>query len=132
MKLLDAREFEIVRKSMLRRYGRMSSRSAHGFMIDLDEAFDRAGLIKPKRKWRGDDDGLFTATGMFEGKPADWAKVALAHLEDMMAYGDDVAATIDVSPRAVRISLATWAATIGLATVRIDARRADPGDIPRH
>jgi hypothetical protein len=73
MKLLDARQFETVRKSMLRDFDRISSNSAHGFIINLREALERAGLIKSKVKWRGGDDGLFSATGLFAGEPTDWS-----------------------------------------------------------
>jgi hypothetical protein len=132
MKLMDARQFEILRKSMLRDFGRISSGDAHGFIIDLDVALERSGLKKPAIKWRGGDDGLFTATGKFEGQPTDSATLALEHLDDTVAYGDDVAVTLDVSPDAVHISLATWTPVIGLATIRIDVQRADSGDIPGH
>jgi hypothetical protein len=126
MDVLDVRQFEAIRRSMLRSFGRMSSRDAKGFIIDLDRALEGAGLGGLTVKWRGGDDGLFTATGQFDGDPAAWPARMLAALEDL-GY-EDSAATVDVSSGAVHISFATWAPEIGLATVRIDAQPS-AGDI---
>jgi hypothetical protein len=131
MKMMDARQFEAVRGSMLHRLGRISSSTAQGLIIDLQMAVERAGLIAAKVKWRGGDDGMFTATGQFDGEPSQWATGALAALDRDLLY-DDGAATIDLSSAGVHISLATWAPDLGLATVQIDAKRVTANDLPGH
>ena len=130
MKMTNAREFETERKLALARLGRISSSTAHGFIIDLQLALDRAGLTHSTIKWRGGEDGLFTATGRFDGESSEWATKALAAL-DYELYDDGVA-TVELSPAAVHISAATWAPELGLATVLIDAEPVTPADIPRH
>ena len=129
MQTVDAARFETVRRSMLRQFGRISSRNAHGFIINLQVALDRAGMIKPEIKWRGGDDGLFTAAGQFEGEPKDWASVALAELDDELTYEGAGVVSVDMSSAQVQISFATWDSEIGLATVRIDALRLTPADV---
>lgn len=131
METMDTREFETVRRSMLARFGRISSNTAHGLIIDLQLALERAGLARPKIKWRGGDDGLFTATGEFDGQPEEWATKALAALDYDLLYEDGVV-TLDVSPATVHITVATWAPDLGLATVQIDALRLTSGDIAGH
>lgn len=122
MKPVNAEQFESVRRSMLRNVGRMTSENAQGFIIDLANALEEAGLDPASAKWRGGDDGLFTATGRFDGAPSDWSALMLVALDDL-AYVDGCVATVDVSSDAVRVQFATWAPEIGLATVRIDAQR---------
>lgn len=130
METMNARQFETVRRSMLDRFGRISSNTADGLIVDLQLALERAGLAKPKIKWRGGDDGLFTATGQFEGEPVEWATKALAAL-DYELYVDGVA-TLDMSPATVHISVATWAPDLGLATVQIDALQLTSGGLAGH
>lgn len=122
MKPVNAEQFETVRRSMLRNLGRMTSGNAQGFIIDLSNALEKAGLDPTTAKWRGGDDGLFTATGRFDDTPSDWSALMLVALDDL-AYVDGCIATVDVSSDSVRVQFATWAPTIGLATVRIDAQR---------
>lgn len=128
MKPVDTEQFEAVRRSMLRAFGRMTSGNAKGFIIDLQNAIEDAGLDPTTVKWRGGDDALFTATGQFDKTPSARAAFKLVTLDDL-AYRDGGIATIDVSSDSVRVQFATWAPTIGLATVRIDARPKSPGVI---
>lgn len=105
---------------MLRAFGRMTSGDAEGFIIDLQNAVEDAGLDPTPVKWHDGDDALFTATGQFHETPSAWAALMLVTLDDL-AYRDGGIATVDVSSDSVRVQFATWAPTIGLATVRIDA-----------
>lgn len=119
---IDEPQFEAARRSMLRQVGRMTSQNAEGFVIDLDYALEGdAGLEDVSIKWRGGDDGLFTAAGRFAGDAATAATRLLAALDDV-AYGVDQAiATSSVTDGRVLVSFATWSPGIGLATVRIEA-----------
>jgi hypothetical protein len=45
---MDTRQFEMERKSTLARFGRISSNTAHGLIIDLHLALERAGMTKIK------------------------------------------------------------------------------------
>jgi hypothetical protein len=128
VKPVDTKEFEAVRRSMLLAFGRMTSRAARGFIIDLQNAIEDAGLDPTTVKWRGGDDALFTATGYFGETPSAWAALMLVALDDL-AYADGGIATVDVSSDSVRVQFATWAPTIGLATVRMDAQPRSPGVI---
>lgn len=126
MKPVDAEQFETVRGSMLRRFGRMSSRSAKGFIVTLDYYLEGdAGLDDLSVKWRGDDDGLFAAAGRFAGDAASAAIRLLAALDEV-AFGDQAVATSTVTEGQVQVSFATWDPEIGLATVRIEAVASSP------
>ena len=80
---VGAAEFEKLREAMLQRYLRITSRSADGFIIDLGNALEKAGLDKVKVRWRGGEDGLFTATGEFEGNVENALAVVLGELDDV-------------------------------------------------
>lgn len=131
MEPVDAEQFESVRRSMLRTYGRMTYDNAQGFIIDLQNAIEDAGLDPTTAAWRGGEDALFIATGQFDEAPSDWSALMLAML-DVLAYRHGRIATVEVSSDAVRVLFATWAPKIGLATVQIDAVPKPPGDIPGH
>ena len=105
---------------MLRRFGRMTSDDARGFVIDLDAALERAGLTRARVTWRGGDDGLFTVNAQASG-PAEGAVLALLDELDDVAYGGDACgATVTVAAGGAHVHFATWSPRIGLATVRID------------
>jgi hypothetical protein len=122
MQPIDAEQFESVRRSMLRRFGRMSSRDAKGFIVTLDYYLEGAGSLDDLSvKWRGEDDGLFTAAGRFSGDAAPAATRLLAALDEVAYGGDQAVATSSVTEGQVHVSFATWDPEIGLATVRIKA-----------
>ena len=133
MKDIDNERFERLRRSKLREFGRMTSSDADGFIINLDHALETIARLGAVRcKWRGEEDGLFTATGTFQGDSSQVAGRIRLSFDDL-AYGPDQAvATMSVSAGHVSASFATWADRIGLATVRLDAVQLDTasGDIP--
>lgn len=110
----------------------MTSGDAHGFIINLDHALETIGRLEQLRcKWRGEEDGLYTAVGAFHGDASQAARRILASFDDL-AYGPDQGlATLDVTAGRVNASFATWTEQIGLATVRLDAVKldTDSGDI---
>jgi hypothetical protein len=87
MRVLDAGEFESTRRSGLRSFGRVSSRTAKGFIIELGQPLESAGLGETTVKWRGGDDGLFTVTGRFDGEPGGWTALVLAVAESCPGHG---------------------------------------------
>ncbi|MEX1171666.1 MAG: hypothetical protein WEG56_03530 [Chloroflexota bacterium] len=134
MVVIDEPQFEVVRRSMLRQLGRMSSQNAKGFVIELDYVLEGdAGLADVSIKWRGGDDGLFTAAGQFAGDAASAATRLLAALIDVAYAVDQAIATSSVTDDRVLVSFATWSPGIGVATVRIEAHsRSSPRDLAAH
>ena len=126
MKPMDAGQFELARKRMLRRFGRISGANAKGFLVDLDGALAKAGLTRVKTQWRGDPDWGFTATGEYEGSREVATAAVIQCLVDDVAYGGTAApAPVGVTSVAavgdrVQLRFLTWHPEIGAASVRID------------
>jgi hypothetical protein len=131
MKPVDAPEFEALRRNVLRRYGRIRSSDAKGFLVDLDRALVNSGLTKVKARWRGDPDWGFTATAEYPGAPEETTASVLNCLVDDVAYGDVEAATpfagaaVVAVGDSVQVLFVTWHPDIGAASVRVDLSRRE-------
>jgi hypothetical protein len=119
---------------MLRAFGRLSSRGAKGFILELDSALEnQAGLDALRIAWRGGDDALFAATGRFAGSADEAAQQVLAALDYVAFDPAQTVATVSIGGANVHVSFACWDADIGLATVQLDVTsQIVSGDISGH
>lgn len=125
MRTVTERELAGLSRASIKRHGVISSRSADGFILDLEHAFFEAGLSTTKINKTGEDDCRIELTATYTGEPDDLVRRVLASLEEEIAFSAiDSAVSWTIEDGVVQVRLLTYFETLGAATACLRAIRS--------